>query len=158
MSEVKITDLTAAASAADSDVLVIVDVANDTTKKITKANLVSNLAAKGSNGGGSSLANIADSGDGVVVTGPLKVGDMVFSADGTAAGTTVLRSDSDGNIGIGVPDTSTIFSQLEVRGTGITTTHLETTQVVIFNNLPTSDPAVAGQLWNDAGALKISAG
>ena len=24
--------------------------------------------------------------------------------------------------------------------------------------LPTSDPAVAGQLWNDAGTVKVSAG
>jgi hypothetical protein len=24
--------------------------------------------------------------------------------------------------------------------------------------LPTSDPAVAGRLWNDAGTLKVSAG
>jgi len=47
MSEVKITDLTAAASAADSDVLVIVDVANDTTKKITKGNLVAGLGGSG---------------------------------------------------------------------------------------------------------------
>lgn len=27
-----------------------------------------------------------------------------------------------------------------------------------FSNLPTSDPSVAGQLWNDAGTLKVSAG
>jgi len=29
---------------------------------------------------------------------------------------------------------------------------------VIFEFLPTSDPSVAGQLWNDSGTLKISAG
>lgn len=28
----------------------------------------------------------------------------------------------------------------------------------IFTNLPTSDPAVAGQLWNDTGTVKVSAG
>jgi hypothetical protein len=32
------------------------------------------------------------------------------------------------------------------------------TQKVIMSNLPTSDPSVAGQLWNDSGTLKISAG
>jgi hypothetical protein len=32
------------------------------------------------------------------------------------------------------------------------------TQVVRIANLPTSDPTSAGQLWNDSGALKISAG
>lgn len=30
--------------------------------------------------------------------------------------------------------------------------------VIDFTGLPTADPAVAGRLWNDAGALKISAG
>jgi hypothetical protein len=30
--------------------------------------------------------------------------------------------------------------------------------VVSMASLPTSDPAVAGQLWNDAGTLKVSAG
>lgn len=29
---------------------------------------------------------------------------------------------------------------------------------IILNNVPTSDPTVAGALWNDAGTLKISAG
>jgi len=29
---------------------------------------------------------------------------------------------------------------------------------VIFTGLPTSDPVVAGQLWNDTGTLKVSAG
>ena len=29
---------------------------------------------------------------------------------------------------------------------------------VDFTNLPTSDPGVAGRLWNDSNTLKISAG
>ena len=29
---------------------------------------------------------------------------------------------------------------------------------VIFKSLPTSDPAVAGQLYNDSQTLKVSAG
>lgn len=28
----------------------------------------------------------------------------------------------------------------------------------VIQDLPTSDPGVAGQLWNDAGTLKVSAG
>lgn len=32
------------------------------------------------------------------------------------------------------------------------------TTIVQFENLPTSDPSVAGQVWNDSGTLKISAG
>ena len=30
--------------------------------------------------------------------------------------------------------------------------------VVMLSNLPTSDPSNAGQLWNDSGTLKVSAG
>ena len=33
-----------------------------------------------------------------------------------------------------------------------------TLAAVINTTLPTSDPAVAGQLWNDAGTVKVSAG
>ena len=30
--------------------------------------------------------------------------------------------------------------------------------VVVLKNIPTSDPNVVGQLWNDSGTLKISLG
>lgn len=36
--------------------------------------------------------------------------------------------------------------------------HTTGTTIVQFENLPTSDPSVAGQVWNDSGTLKISAG
>ena len=219
MSDVKITDLPAASSASNDDVLILVDVDADVTKKISKQNLLAGLSGGSSNidsatvlsivtagdldmsgnkvlfgnvyptlgdlpsassyhgmfahvhatGGAyfahagnwvqlTSLQNIVDSADGVAVSGELKIGDMVISSDGNASGNTVLHADSAGNVGIAVPEASAIVSQLEVRGTGITTTHLETTQSVVFNSLPTSDPANAGQLWNDSGTLKISAG
>lgn len=35
---------------------------------------------------------------------------------------------------------------------------IDHTDAVYIQNLPTSDPASAGQLWNDAGTLKVSAG
>lgn len=51
----------------------------------------------------------------------------------------------DGNLNI---DRSlNVRATLEVDGT-----------IIKFNNLPTSDPTNAGQLWNDSGTLKISAG
>ena len=37
-------------------------------------------------------------------------------------------------------------------------TNLTASGTVILSGLPTSDPVVAGQLWNDAGTLKVSAG
>lgn len=39
---------------------------------------------------------------------------------------------------------------------GIST--LAATSTVTFSGLPTSDPSSAGQLWNDSGTLKVSAG
>lgn len=44
-------------------------------------------------------------------------------------------------------------------GAGVTMTDLTASgATVVFSNLPTTDPVNAGQLWNDAGTLKISAG
>lgn len=40
----------------------------------------------------------------------------------------------------------------------VTAQELTATSTVILQNLPTSDPTNAGQLWNDSGTLKISAG
>lgn len=45
---------------------------------------------------------------------------------------------------------TTFVNNLTVSGSGTT--------VVVFKNLPTSDPTNAGQLWNDSGTLKVSAG
>lgn len=50
------------------------------------------------------------------------------------------------NVGVTALDLSA-SNQLSCTGTEIS-----------FPNLPTSDPAVAGDLWNDAGTLKVSAG
>ena len=89
MSEVRITDLTAAASAADSDVLVIVDVANDTTKKITKGNLVAGL---GGSGGGLDSAAVRAMMLDSVSTSSLTISETVDSGQ-----TAVLTFDSDNN-------------------------------------------------------------
>ena len=43
-------------------------------------------------------------------------------------------------------------------GAGVTMTDLTASGVVIFSALPTADPVNAGQLWNDGGTLKVSAG
>lgn len=43
-------------------------------------------------------------------------------------------------------------------GAATTVNDLTVADVVIFSGLPTSDPTVAGQLWSDAGTLKVSAG
>ena len=43
-------------------------------------------------------------------------------------------------------------STLDVDGT------LEASGAVTLSGLPTSDPSIAGRLWNDSGTVKISAG
>ena len=40
----------------------------------------------------------------------------------------------------------------------VTATTLSASGVVILSGLPTADPAVAGQLWNNLGVLNVSAG
>ena len=46
-----------------------------------------------------------------------------------------------------------------VFSAGVTMTDLVASgATVVFSNLPTTDPVNAGQLWNDAGTMKISAG
>jgi len=62
-------------------------------------------------------------------------GDISFFTDDGSGGTTeYLRLDGG--------DVSTIVNTIKV----------------MMPNLPTSDPSTAGQLWNDSGTLKISAG
>ena len=43
-------------------------------------------------------------------------------------------------------------------GAATSVNDLTVADVVIFSGLPTSDPLVAGQLWNNAGVLTVSAG
>lgn len=52
----------------------------------------------------------------------------------------------------------TTFSGPVVSQNGVSTTTLTTTSAVFMLDLPTSDPSVAGALWNNAGVLNISAG
>ena len=43
-------------------------------------------------------------------------------------------------------------------GTATSITDLTADGVVIFSDLPTSDPSVDGQLWSNSGVLTVSAG
>jgi hypothetical protein len=47
---------------------------------------------------------------------------------------------------------------MELQTDGTTRITLKANGAILFAGLPTSDPAVAGQLWNDGNTLKISAG
>jgi|AntAceMinimDraft_17_1070374.scaffolds.fasta_scaffold49061_4 hypothetical protein len=55
------------------------------------------------------------------------------------------------------PVTSTNGFIGSVTGPVVATT-LSASGAVILSGLPTSDPTVAGQLWNNLGVLNVSAG
>jgi hypothetical protein len=70
---------------------------------------------------------------------------------------TGLTLDSYGNtFNITGGDLGTI--DMIIRGSLSSTSSLVATGTVNFSNLPTSDPGVAGQLWDSYGTLKISSG
>ena len=77
---------------------------------------------------------------------------FVAEYDGTSTTAGLIldgNTDADGEIdvtiGAGAGSTTTVSGGLTVTGASIS-----------FSNLPTSDPGVAGKLWNDSGTLKIS--
>lgn len=47
---------------------------------------------------------------------------------------------------------------MELQTDGTTRITVKSDGAILFSGLPTSDPVVANQLWNDGGTLKISAG
>ena len=63
----------------------------------------------------------------------------------------------DGNISFSNDNGSgSVTAYLTLDGGDVST--IVNTIKVMMPNLPTSDPSVAGQLWNSSGDLKISAG
>lgn len=175
MSDVKVTDLPSLSSADNDDVLMIIDVDADVTKKIKTQDLLAGLSS--ANGSVDSatvlsiitdadllLTNILDSADGVVVSGPLTAENYIdvdgvkISSSVDSSASIILRSDSSGYVGIGIGPQETIETNLQVGGSGVTASNLEVLQTVVLSGLPTSDPSFPGQLWNDSGVLKISAG
>jgi len=93
MANVKITDLTAFTNPANTDVLPIVDVVNDVTKKVSIADLMKN-ASTGTQG----LPSIAFDGD--PNTGIYSPGadQLAISTGGTGR----VFIDASGNVGVGV--------------------------------------------------------
>jgi hypothetical protein len=47
---------------------------------------------------------------------------------------------------------------MELQTDGVTRITVKADGAILFSGIPTSNPNVAGQLWNDGGTLKISAG
>jgi hypothetical protein len=88
--------------------------------------------------------------------------DEINLSTTTISVTGSIASDSSittlGNIsGSNVIATSTIQGSL-LLGSALAISNQFGDTLVNFTNLPTSDPSLSGQLWNDSGSLKISAG
>ena len=70
---------------------------------------------------------------------------------------TIKNNKDDGDILLQTDNGSGgVTSYITLDGSNVSVNIL--TQKVIMANLPTSDPVVDGQLWNDNGTLKVSAG
>ena len=95
MADIKITDLTAYTDPLNTDVLPIVDVTSDTTKKVSIANLLKNASS-----GTAAAPGIAFDGDSN--TGIYRPGadELAVATNGTGR----LFIDSSGNAGIGTSD------------------------------------------------------
>jgi hypothetical protein len=83
---------------------------------------------------------------------------IMIKADGTSAYNSTAQYDIDirtsaaGSLSYNTTNDWTF-------GAGVTMTDLTASgATVVFSNLPTTDPVNAGQLWNDNGTLKVSAG
>ena len=94
----------------------------------------------------------------VVVDGSKNVGTLGTVTAATFTGN--LTGNVTGNVsGTTVTATGTIKGGAIAFETGTNdVTFTATGANVIVTNLPTSNPAVAGALWNDSGTLKISTG
>ena len=77
------------------------------------------------------------------ITGDLSLSGSFAPGQLTLSGNTLSTNTSNADL------------ELDAAGTGAVSI---LTQRVIMTNLPTSDPSVAGQLWNNSGVLNISAG
>ncbi len=104
-----------------------------------------------------------------IITGSLSA-DVGCSFIGGGQGNTISGSSSTSAIIGGCGNTITDNENTFIVGSDICSNAACTTfvnnltakgtsggnSVIIFDNLPTSDPGVTGQLWNDGGVLKIS--
>ena len=131
MANVKISDLTAYVDPASSDILPIVDLVNDVTKKVTIADLLEN-AGDGS-AAAPAFAFNSDSNTGIYRSG---ADELSFAT----AGTQRLVIDSSGNVSVGgsnvvtVGDTGTVTSTMILDGT-IVNADINSAAAIALNKL-----------------------
>lgn len=214
----KVTDLTALGTGPeDTDVLVMVDISEDETKKITVENLFGDTLRNDGTlnyDGLGTLTTTNFSGDGSGLTG-VSVSSISANDVGSGSHYVLLRNsatgqdsvNTDGNLVYDPASDTLSATNFSGNGSGITnvsavnatnatniaitdatstagTYYLQmggstsgndgvdvhsdvsydqatktlTLDKLVLSNLPTSDPTIAGALWNDSGTIKISAG
>ena len=133
------------------------------------------VAGNSSSEGAASISEVfvvADGSDAYVSSGPVvstKGSDqLTFSAAISGTTVTVSSASTSGasttvnayRVNLLRPSAGAATSEQVLVSTTQTITGAKTLSnaVVKMTNLPTSDPSVAGQLWNSSGTLKISAG
>jgi len=125
--------------------------------------------------GGDEVLAVRSNGDNAILANNDTAGYIGF-ATGTGAPTR-LTIDSDGKMGVNATPSGT-FHTVGLAGTtammvvgasgnnianfydSSSAAQLTITSAggIVCSSMPTSDPSVAGQLWNDSGTVKISAG
>jgi hypothetical protein len=91
-------------------------------------------------------------------TGTGGTGTYTVSQSQTVASTTITGGAPALRIGTEKGSGGGTARDMELQTDGTTRITVKADGAILFSGLPTSNPAVAGQLWNDGGTLKISAG
>ena len=91
-------------------------------------------------------------------TGTGGTGTYTVSQSQTVASTTITGGTPTFRVGTEKGADGGTARDMELQTDGTTRITLKANGAILFAGLPTSDPAVAGQLWNDGNTLKISAG
>jgi hypothetical protein len=112
---------------------------------------VDGVGVRGTTSTGYGVEGVAGAGGGAAVSGSAQAGNAAFfasTAEANTNATVVVMRFSAGALA----DLVQVIDQLGAKMFAINKTG------GIFATLPTANPLVAGQLWNDVGTVKVSAG